>query len=257
MSLETLKPELSALPAERLRSPNIPMATALQEASDLVELCRRSNVHDAMVAVGLPGDFVTDLEGRVDAARQAQSVWVSVRDQTKSGTLIELEAQAAELRSELMAAGRYNLRADPEAQATLSSIRGGETVADLVQDLFDLATVYDGRLDAFGADQSFDAPARVAEARAVAQELSQSISDERLDPQPAGTREMRDRAFTYLDDLVSQIREAGRYVFRRQPEVARHFSSRYRRRQRRAGKAGGPPTEVVEQAAAEEQTGAS
>ena len=255
MSLEALKPALSALPAERLRSPNIPMASALQEASDLVELCRRSDVHDAMVAVGLSGDFAADLQQRDDAARQAQSIWVSVRDQTKSGTLIELEARATALRSELMAAGRYNLRADPEAQATLSSIRGGETVADLVQDLFDLAAVYEGRFDAFAADQSFDAPARVAEARAVAQELSQSVSDERHDPQPAGTREMRDRAFTYLDDLVSQIREAGRYVFRRQPEIARHFTSRYRRRQRRAGEAGEPPTEAVEQAAAEEQAG--
>ncbi|MBN1605837.1 MAG: hypothetical protein JW940_04350, partial [Polyangiaceae bacterium] len=182
MSLEALKPELSALPAEQLRSPNIPMASALQEASDLAELCRRSNIHDAMVAVGLPGNFVADLDQRVGAARQAQSIWVSARDQTKSRTLVELEARATELRSELVAAGRYNLRNDPEAQATLSSIRGGETVADLVQDLFDLGTVYEGHLDAFAADQSFDAPARVAEARAVAQELSQSISDERLDP---------------------------------------------------------------------------
>ncbi|MBN1610094.1 MAG: hypothetical protein JW940_25940, partial [Polyangiaceae bacterium] len=73
---------------------------------------------------------------------------------------------------------------------------------------------------------------------------------------PAGTREMRDRAFTYLDDLVSQVREAGRYVFRRQPEIARHFSSRYRRRQRRAAKAGEPPTEVVEQSAVQD-SGAS
>jgi hypothetical protein len=222
------------------------MANALQEASDLGELCRRSNVHPAMVKVGLPSDFLVDLEQRVNAARQAQSTWVSVRDQTKSTALVELEAHADDLRSELIAAGRFNLHDDREAQATLSSIRGGETVADLVQDLFDLATVYESRLDAFAADQSFDAPARVAEARTVAAELSQSISDERLDPEPAGTREMRDRAFTYLDDLVTQLRQAGRYVFRNNPEIARRFASRYRRRQRRGARAGEPPTEVVE-----------
>jgi hypothetical protein len=41
MSLETLKPKLEALPTDQLRSPNIPVANALQEASDLGKLCRR------------------------------------------------------------------------------------------------------------------------------------------------------------------------------------------------------------------------
>ena len=81
-------------------------------------------------------------------------------------------------------------------------IRGGDSVADLVQDLFDLGTLYEGRIEAFGADQSFDAPARIAEARAVAQQLSVDISDERFDLEPARTLDMRNRAFTYLDDQV-------------------------------------------------------
>jgi hypothetical protein len=257
MSLEQLKPKLDAIPADQLRAPNIPMAAALQEASDLGELCRRSHVHDAMVKVGLPADFVTDLDQRVNAARQAQSTWVNVRDQTKSSTLVQVEARANDLRSEIIAAGRFNLRDDREAQATLSSIRGGETVADLVQDLFDLATVCESRLDAFAADQSFDAPARIAEARTVASQLSQNISNERLDPEPTGTRDMRDRAFTYLDELVTRLREAGRYVFRNKPDVARHFTSRYRRRQRRGRRAGEPPMEVVEREAVETQEAAS
>jgi hypothetical protein len=57
---------------------------------------------------------------------------------------------------------------------------------------------------------------------------------------------MRDRAFTYLDSLVNDLRAAGRYAFRRELDLAKRFASRYRRRHRRNAKRG-PAEEVVEQ----------
>ena len=81
------------------------MATALQEASDLVEFCPPDRVRTALLGMGLADDFVAALEQRLDAAREAQSMWVSVRDKTKSTILVGLEARATELRSELIAAG--------------------------------------------------------------------------------------------------------------------------------------------------------
>jgi hypothetical protein len=247
MSLEDLKPQLMSLPPDAVRSPSLPMATALQEAHDLYELCRRDTVNTALVAVGQGPSFVLDLAQRIDAAREAQSIWVSARDRSKSAELVALESRAAELRSTLVAAGRWNLRNQREPQATLSAIRAGEGVDDLVQDLFDLATLCEKHTDAFTSDRSFDVTARVAEARTVAQQLSESVSAERLDPEPAGVRDVRDRAFTHMDDLVSEIRTAARYAFRQEPELAKRFTSRYRRRARRSSKSDEPPTEVVEE----------
>jgi hypothetical protein len=45
---------------------------------------------------------------------------------------------------------------------------------------------------------------------------------------------LRDRAYTYLDDLMSELREAGRYAFRKDRALVRRFSSRYLRRRRRS-----------------------
>jgi len=247
VSIEALKPQLEALTPDQLRTPGLPMAAALQEAHDLLTLCHGEQVKAALIDVGQDPQFTTDLEQRLAAAREAQSQWVAVRDRTKSTALVGLEGRAATLRRDLLAAGRFNLRRDREAQAVLSAISQGETVADLVQDLLDLATLFEQHAAAFASDQSFDVAAGVAEAREVAQALSASVSDERLDPEPSGTRELRDRAFTYLDDLVSEIRAAGRYAFRREVELARRFTSRHRRRLRRTAKRGGPREEVVEQ----------
>jgi hypothetical protein len=249
MTLSIVKEALLALRPERLRIPNLPMATALQEAHDLLRLCQRESIRERLVAVGAPADFKAQLELRISAAREAQSDWVAVRDRSKSSSLVELEERAVALRSELIAAGRFNLRGR-EGQSTLTQIRGGEGVADLVQDLFDLAVLLEKNADAFARDQSFDVAARVTEARSLGDALSAGVSQQRLGPEPGSARDLRDRAFTYLDDLVVEVRAAGRYAFRLEPQQAKAFTSRHRRRARtKAGDAGEGETseEVVEE----------
>lgn len=54
-------------------------------------------------------------------------------------------------------------------------------------------------------------------------------------------KDLRDRAFAHLDELVSDLREAGRYAFRKDPARKKHFGSAYRRRHR-AHKRVSPPT---------------
>lgn len=227
-----MKEQLLSLPANEVRTPNLPMSTALQEAHDLLLFCRTADMKESLLSVGLPADFDRQLEDRIDVARAAQSEWVTVRDRTKSTRLVELEAEAQTTRSDLIAAGRFNLRG-AEAQATLSQVRAGDSADDLVQDLFDLAALFDKNAESFAKDQTMNVAEVVLGARRLAEELSAHLSEERLEPQPARTRDLRDRAFTHMDRLVSEVRAAGRYVFRRQPDVAKHFSSRYRRRTRR------------------------
>ena len=244
LSLEELKPQLLEIAVEDLRSPGIPVPSVVQEASDLVEVCKKPNVHEALVVVGQEPGFVVELERRMVATRESQSLWQSVRDQTKSSSLVELEAQAQGLRSEMLSAGRFNLK-EREALSSLALIRAGETVDDLVQDLFDLATLFEKHAPAFERDRSFDLVTRVAEARTLGDQLSAGISEERLDPEPTGTRELRDRAFTYLDDMMSEIRSAGRYAFRRNPSLSKLFTSRYRRRHRRGAQSKSEPLQRI------------
>jgi hypothetical protein len=233
MSLQIITPHIMNIPPEEVRSPDFPVPTALQEAQDLLHFVRASRVHAALVRVGQAPDFVADLEQRLAAAREAQSEWVTVRDSTKPTELVELEARAASLRSDVVAAARFNLRNDRLAQTTLSSITNGDGVADLIQDLFDLAALVEKHTVSFEADQSFDAEASVAQARGLAQALSSRVSSERTDSESLASRVLRDRAFTYLDDFVSEVRSAGRYAFRNEPSVLTRFTSEYLRRRRR------------------------
>lgn len=224
---------INQIALDQIRTPNLPVPVALQEANDLLTYCRKPHIHARLVSVGQLADFADELDRRIKFTRQAQSDWVNVRDQIKSDELIALEEQANRLRSTMIAAGRYNLRTR-DSQATLSQIRGGDSVADLVQDLSDLSTLFDRNRSAFEADTSIDAPSLITESRALSERLSSGVSTERVGSEPTATRLLRDRAFTYMDDFVTELRSAGRYAFRLEPATVKQFSSKYKRRHRRA-----------------------
>jgi hypothetical protein len=245
--IDLVKDQLEALPKENLRRIVMPIATALQEAHDLLELCRDPRVNAALVEVGLAPAFVGDLEIRVQAARDAQSAWIAVRDRAKPAELLELETHAVALRRRMLAAGRYSLRGIREAQVALTSIRGGTGVDDLVQDLFDLAVVFTKYAASFEADRSFDAEASVREARDLGRRLSLAVSEMRLGTEATAARELRDRAYSYLDELVAEVRLAGRYAYREDAEALRLFASRYlRMRRSQSARSGDGVEEVVE-----------
>jgi len=228
--LSTLRARLLALPAAEVEAPDLPMAVALQEANDLLTLVRDESVWAKLEAVGVTSDQRGLLADAIAAARGAQSQWIVVRDRSKSSAQTEREAKGQTLRSELLAAGRWNLRADSVALGTLRAIAEGEGVADLIQDLSALAELFERKREAFASDQSIDVAARSEEARLLASELAAGVSTERLDTDQASAVDLRNRASTLLDQLVGSLREAGRYAFRRDANVLPRFSSPYLRR---------------------------
>lgn len=148
----------------------------------------------------------------------------------------EIETEAASLRRRMLAASRFNLRDVREAQVALATIRGGNGVDDLVQDLFDLASVCVKYAPAFDADRSFDVDEHIDKARTLGRRLSHVVSSVRLGTDATAARELRDRAFSYMQELVNEIRFAGRYAFRDDPISVARFSSRHLKKQRRASK---------------------
>ena len=230
--IDLVKDQLDAIPHTQLRRIVMPIATALQEANDLLELCRDERVSASLEEVGLAADFAGVLDVRIHAARAAQSAWIAVRDRAKPAGLAALEAEAAHLRRRMLAAGRFSLRDVREAQVALTSIRGGAGVDDLIQDLFDLAVVTEKYAGAFEADRTFDLDAHVAAARDVGRRLSDAVSEGRLGAEVAAARDLRDRAFTYMQDLILEIRLAGRYAYRDDAAVAARFASRHLRKRR-------------------------
>jgi hypothetical protein len=239
--LEAARPLLLSIPVEDVESPAIPIAVVLQEASDLHTLLRESHVWQRLGAVGAKEADRDALQAAIGVARAAQSAWTVTRDRSKSAGQKEREERGHSLRAELLAAARWNLRTDRAAQGTLSAIAEGEGVADLIQDLHDLAELIELKRPAFAADTTFDVPARIEAARSLSSELAAGTSAERLDTNQALAVDLRNRAYTQLAGLVSALRDAGRYAFLDEPDVRKRFASPFTvsrgRRQRAAAAA--------------------
>lgn len=232
-SLSALKPTLLGIPAEEVDEPRVPMAIALQEANDLLTLSSEPKIAAELVKVGLNPESIDRLREVLDAAREAQSEWVVSRDASKGQKQVDLERRSARLRAELLSACRWSLREDRVAKGTLSAIAAGRGVADLIQDLNDLAELVTRRREAFKGDSTFDPRRAADEARSLAADLAASTSGERVVKEQLGPKDLRDRAYTLLDDVVAEVREAGQYAFRDDPRLRRQFTSAYLRRRRR------------------------
>lgn len=232
---EALEARLWAMEREMIENPRLPIAVALQEANDLhTLLVEDPSVVPALLSVGLAREDVDALAPAIAFTRDAQSRWVVARDRSKPEAQREREARGGDLRAEILSAGMWSLRSDRAALGTLAAISEGEGLADLVQDLHDLAELVDRKRDAFIADQTFDAPASAEKARSLASEISAGIGLAQIDGDAQKARDLRDRAFTHLAHVVDELREAGRHAYRHDPRMRRHFTSRYLERKRRA-----------------------
>jgi hypothetical protein len=183
--------------------------------------------------VGLPKNELPALRRGIEAAREAQSGWIVVRDRSKSDAQKTREEEGKVLRTNMVDAARWNLRHDRVAQATVDAIQEGDGVEDLIQDLVDAAALIESRADAFANDKSFDLEAIVERARSTASDIRAGLSPTRAKSKPDDAKLLRDRASTYLDARMTTIREAGRYAFRKEPAVRARFASAYQRRKRR------------------------
>jgi hypothetical protein len=245
VDFEALEAHLKAVDPREIETPRMPIAVALQEASDLhMLLVEDPGVVQALRAVGLAQEDVDALEPAVAFTREAQSRWVVARDGRKPEAQLERERRGEALRAELLSAGTWNLRADRAALGTLAAIADGDGLADLVQDLYDLAELVERKRAAFEADTTFDASASAEKARSLASEISVGIGLGKLDSDAQKARDLRDRAFTHLVHVVDELRAAGRHAYRHDPRMRKHFTSRYleRKRRARAKAKAAPPT---------------
>ncbi len=226
--------------AGKLR-PSLPVRVVLLEAERL----HKAAAPYAAQLKKLPGfvaDHLRDLPALIELLSEAEKAWGRARFAKSQSSRGALRKEAEALRSSLMNAGRYLLRRDAAAQIELARIAEGEGLADLVQDLDDLADFVEARAATFALDRRLPkrAPAR---ARELAAELRE------VDPGDGGLMSARNLAFGALDFVLGEVRAAARYLFADEPRTLAPFLSRHealraqRSRARRKPKgAGGSPT---------------
>jgi hypothetical protein len=232
LPLDTLQERLAAVPHELvLSAPNKPVKVAILEGERL-----KSGIGKYKKALaGLPGFRLADvklLPEAIEALESAERHWSRTKVKQGDASLVALRKEAEKWRAEAMAAARYLLRNDASAGLEIERIGEGDGLADLVQDLEDLAALVKTHDATFAALRN---PLDATEAS----RLSTALRNGRDDEDANAAIDQRNRAFWALEDVMRELRAALRFVLRDEPKKLAPLLSRYeadrRSKRRRAG----------------------
>lgn len=223
--------EITAIPTEDVKQPNMPVGEAVQEAENLTAWAKEDKA--ALTKAGLDWALVEDLPLRAGACRYAQSIWARDSQSREEAQLEwkEKSPAAFALRDELLHHYTFGFRKQPDLITKVQAIREGGSNADMLQDLSDLNVLGQENKDllkAIGLDLKL-----LNTAAETADELSALLAKANGEvSEDDNAKELRDRAFTYMKLAVDEIRTVGQYVFYKDDVRKRGYISQYLKRVR-------------------------
>jgi len=221
-----LLPEIQAIKPENVLTPNMPVDVFVQEAENLFHWS--TDDQKALSGAGLDGDLINLLSVRAGACREAQSLWIKERNMRKEAEQAwkEQAPAAYDLRNQLIHGFRYAFRKQASLLTRVDEIAQGDSNSDMVQDLNDLAVLGKANLDLVNAVgislEMLDNAANVSDAMG---DILGTTNGERQTDSEAMI--IRDQAFTLLKQAVDEIRDCGKYVFWRNPDRLKGYTSDY------------------------------
>lgn len=226
--LNNLTATLQAIEVADIKKPNIPIDIYIQEAENLYTWCQDDK--EQLINAGLTDELIEELKPRAGALRQAESDWFKERytKEDAERTWLAESKDAYELRDQLLHHFHFAYRKAPDLANRVSAIAEGSGHADMIQDLNDLAVLgneYSEYLIAINFDLNL-----LTEAAETADRLSEVLALANAEDSGHSTVELRNRAYTYLKEVVDEIRTTGQYLFWRNAERLKGYASNYRRK---------------------------
>ena len=239
-ALEALRPKLDEMEPDEIRAPDQPTEVYFQETTDVLTHIAEHQLAGMLVDEGLEQETLDAVPQALAAAQEAQSLWAMAYEKEKPVDQKTAEEKGFALRTKVAKKARFALRKNKAGLAVLSQILEGEGIADLVQDLDDLGMLLKHYSAAFARNRNFDAVATTTELTALATTIRSGLAGFRMSTAQSKAVDLRNRAWSFLDDLLGDVREAGRAAT--EGKIARGFGSAHERRlraaQRRKAKAG-------------------
>ncbi len=209
---------LEALSLEEVKTPTIPVEIALREAENLFLWTYEDKV--ILENSGLDWNrYVEDLPVRIGACRYAQIVWMKERNSQKEALKIWKRefSKAYEYKNDLVADLYFTFRKHSDVLKNLRKITERESSVDVIKDLMDICLLGKANapiLEKMKYDlRKFDIAKQKSENLL---ELLAKANGDTLDDSKA--KDLRDRAFTHLKEALDEIRDTGKYVFRKDLE---------------------------------------
>lgn len=221
----------------RADKPNQPIGLFLQEASNLYQWCL--NDAEQLMSVGISMDRINELPIKINACKEAEAIWYSVRN-TPQETQKQwrlLAPQAIKLRAELLKTMRFAFRKQPDLLRTLSAITKGSSYAAIIQDLNDIAFL-GKRNKKLLVNIGFDIN-ELDTVAAKAKEIASLWANARANQGKGYELKIeRNKSFWQLHQLLTEIRLAGRFVFRNNKSryigyTSTYWKSKYNKRNKK------------------------
>ncbi|WP_461633276.1 hypothetical protein [Labilibaculum euxinus] len=215
---------------DKIVSTAIPVAIAIGEAGVLHQYALEDK--EELLAKGLSEDTINELAPRAKFLQEQQSVWTAVYESALTSTQEweEKIEEASLLQRELKYDFQFAYRNHPDILKKLQNILDGNSHMDLIQDMSDypaFARQYPEPLEAILFDTT-----KTERALQLSHELFDLMNkvDGVKNSKNRPEKLMRDRAYTYLKQLVDEIRAYGKYAFWNDEEKQKRYSSEYQRR---------------------------
>lgn len=231
--LEAKRPILMRIADDKITRPtNIPIEVYGQEAQDLYEWAMVDKAH--LVARRLDWALVEDLPVRAGAFIQAQSLWNAIRftQEEARREWEKREPYTYEIRNLLVDELGFCFHKRDDLVARVEKIAEGYGHEDCLQDLNDCAVLGEQNRELLEA-AAFDM-ALLDEAKKLSDEMAALLAQTRANtPESQEALELRNRAYTHLEEAVDEVCRVGRHVFRDDEKRLRGYFSAYMRRKNR------------------------
>lgn len=225
---DALADAIEAVAANEVKTPDMPVSEFAQEGEDLATWAAHDK--EALLAAGLDVNLIDSLPVRAGAPRYQQAEWQSDTDSRKNA-LQEWKDESPkgyDLVSVLNHSFRFAFRNHPDLLNRVDEIAQDSGHADMVQDLMSLSLLGSKNstlLQAVGFDLTL-----LEQAANLSNTLGELLALNNDDQQQnSAIKLLRDKAYTYLKQAVDEVRQHGKYVFWRNPDRLKGYSSSYKR----------------------------
>ncbi|MFA8299768.1 MAG: hypothetical protein ACEPOV_06380 [Hyphomicrobiales bacterium] len=228
-------PAMLALDPDDVKLPTIPIEEFVYESENLYSTATR--YFTELTKYGLTQEMLDTLLSRARALREAQAIWTSKYNalQEKIKLWDDASKECGKLQERLNKTFRFALRKEPRLLKRAKEIGKSSNDRDMIQDLQDycaLGKEYPDYFTAinFNTEEFADIDKKALEyGRLYSDAISQKNKQHDY-------KDIRDRAFTILNNLVRDIRDYGRFAFYKDDNIKKLFVSEYHKRHRNKGK---------------------
>lgn len=204
----------------------MPQKNAASEGQELSIVLEEDN--DALIARGMNPEFVNELPVRIAAFTYAAALY-ELDVQNVSDIKLKWEEKKEKgykLKKKLITEMEFAFRNNPLALMKLKEIKNGKGHRDMLLDLLELEIL--GRDFPDDLNKTDFDTALLDEAKALHEEVTLSFAEMRVrDNKINETLIIRDKAYTWLKEIMDEVRAYGKFVFHDNPERQKRYISEF------------------------------